>query len=133
MKARFSFEVDPSRDLVRIKMAGFFLQQDVRAFLEARGEAHARLVCPPNQHLTINDIRGMSAQTQTTVDAFYEMLAAPDFRSRRLAFVIGPMFAHAQALRALASRSARFFNDPAAAEAWLLAEDSDEEPLREAG
>ena len=60
------------------------------------------------------------------------MLAAPEYRSRRLAFVVGYTLARAQAIRALESRAARWFNDPAEAEAWLLAEEPEEAPLRRA-
>lgn len=114
-------------------MAGFYTQEDIRAFLTARREAHEALGCAPNAHLTLNDIRGMTAQPHSTVDAFAEMLAAPEYRSRRLAFVVGPYLARTQVLRALASRAGRCFTDPAAAEAWLLAGDEEIAPLRRAG
>ena len=114
-------------------MAGFYTLEDIRAFLEARRKAHAMLTCPPNTHLTLNDIRGMAGQPNTTVDAFAEMLAAPEYRSRRLAFVVGPNLARTQVLRALANRAGRCFTDPADAEAWLLAEDEDIVPFRATG
>ena len=132
MKAEFSIEVDPERDLVRIRMAGFFRQADVVAFLEARRIAHQQLRCPPNSHVTLNDIRGMDIQAQDIVDAFQAMLAAPGYRSRRLAFIVGNTLARAQAIRAIESRDARWFTDPEAAEAWLLAEDLGEALLRRA-
>jgi len=132
MKAEFSFKVEPARDLVRIRMAGFFRPADIAAFLEARRVAHRKLRCPPNAHVTLTDIRGMDIQSQDIVDAFQAMLAAPEYRSRRLAFVVGYTLARAQAIRALESRAARWFNDPAEAEAWLLAEEPEEAPLRRA-
>ena len=132
MSASFSFEVDPERDLVRIRMAGFFRPTDIADFLAARRVAHQALRCGPNQHLTINDIREMSIQSQDIVDAFQAMLAAPEYRSRKLAFIVGFTLARAQAIRALESRSARWFEDPAEAEAWLLAEDEEEWPRRQA-
>jgi hypothetical protein len=132
MKAEFSFKVEPARNLVRIRMAGFFRQADIAAFLEARRVAHQKLRCPPNAHVTLNDIRGMDIQSHDIVDAFQAMLAAPEYRSRRLAFVVGYTLARAQAIRALESRSARWFSDPAEAEAWLLADEPDEVPLRRA-
>lgn len=133
MAGTFSFDVDPARDLVRIAMAGFYTLEDIRAFLDARRKAHADLTCGPNAHLTLNDIRGMTGQPNTTVDAFAEMLAAPEYRSRRLAFVVGPNLARTQVLRALANRAGRCFTDPAAAEAWLLAGDDESLPLRATG
>jgi hypothetical protein len=123
MDARFSFQVDPSRDFVRIAMSGLFSPDDIAAFVEARREAHGRLCCRPNAHVTLNDVRRLKIQPQETVAAFREMLAAPDCRSRRLAFVTGPTLARNQLLRALGSRDARCFDDPITAEAWLLRED----------
>ena len=132
MSAEFSIQVDPQNDLVRIWMAGFFRQADIADFLEARRQAHEQLSCAPNAHLTINDIRGMSIQSHDVVDAFRAMLAAPEYRSRRLAFVVGYTLARSQAIRALESRAARWFDDPAKAEAWLFAEELAEMPLRRA-
>ncbi|WP_213982256.1 hypothetical protein [Sphingomonas sp. dw_22] len=106
MSAEYSIAVDPSRDLVRIRMSGFFTHADIEGFLAARNEAHAQLTCRPNAHLTLNDIRAM--------------LAAPDYRSRRLAFIVSSTLARSQLGRALAERDARCFEEPEAAERWLL-------------
>jgi len=101
-------------------MGGLFTLADIEGFLAARSEAHAKLRCAPNRHLTLNDLRDMKIQHQEVVAAFREMLAAPDYRSRRLAFVAGPTLAKSQLMRALSGRDARCFDDPASAEAWLL-------------
>jgi len=132
MSAKFSFEVDPARDLVRIRMRGFFEHDDLHAFLEARRRAHLALDCPPNMHVTLNDLRDMKIQAQEIVDAFRAMLSAPHFRSRRLAFVVGSTLAKAQVMRALLGREARCFDDLASAEAWLFADEEEEEraPVR---
>lgn len=132
MRAEFSIKVEPDRDLVRIRMGGFFRQADIAAFLEARRVAHQKLVCAPNAHVTLNDIRGMDIQSHDIVDAFRAMLAAPDYRSRRLAFVVANTLARSQALRAIESRDARWFTDSVLAEAWLFAGDQAEAPLRRA-
>lgn len=127
MSAHFSIKVDPVRNLVRIEMSGLFAPADIADFLEARRRAHERLRCPPNAHLTLNDVRGMKIQHQEQVADFQAMLADPDYRSRRLAFVAAPTLARAQLARAVAGRSdTRLFDDPAEAEAWLLA--AEEEP-----
>ena len=131
MNAKFAFDVDRACGLIRIKMAGFYTLADIRDFVEARRAAHEALAWPANAHVTLNDIRAMEPQPYTTVDAFAAMLAAPEYRSRRLAFVVSPNLARSQVLRALASRAGRCFADPASAEAWLLEED--EAPLRQAG
>jgi len=132
MRAEFSFDVEPERDLVRIRMSGFFRQADIADFLEARRVAHQALRCGPNAHLTLNDIRGMDIQSHDVVDSFREMLAAPHYRSRRLAFVVANTLARSQAIRALESREARWFDDQTKAEAWLFADELAEMPLRRA-
>ena len=121
MNANFSFEIDRSRDLVRIQMDGLFTATDIAAFLDARRRAHAELGCAPNRHLTLNDVRRMKIQTQDMVAEFRLMLSDPAFRSRRLAFVAAPTLARGQLLRALQDRDARCFETIEAAEAWLFA------------
>ena len=130
MKASYSIEVDRDLSLVRIKMAGFFTNDDILAFLEARRKAHELLACAPNQHLTINDVRGFIRQPQTILDTFQEILNAREFQSRRLAFVVGPTLARSQVIRAIADRDARCFTDPVAAEQWLLDPDHSETSMR---
>lgn len=125
MSAQFSIRVDPHRDLVRIKMSGFFTHQDIADFVEARREAHRALRCPLNTHLTINDISEMKIQSQDIVAAFRDMLAAKEYRSRRLAFIVGSTLARGQVMRALTGRVARCFEDEAAAEAWLFCEEAE--------
>ena len=133
MDAHYSFEVDPARSLIRIKMGGLFTLADIDAFCRDRREAHAQLACAPNQHLTLNDVRGMKIQLQEVVAAFRDLLAAPEYRSRRLAFVAGPTLARSQLMRALSGRDARCFEEIWSAEAWLFAAMTRREPLRRAG
>ena len=133
MNASFSFQTDPALDLVRIQMSGLFTSDDIAAFLEARRRAHAELRCGPNQHLTLNDVRGMKIQLQDAVSDFRLMLSDPAYRSRRLAFVASQTLARSQLMRALADREdARCFDSVEEAEAWLLGDESAAIPLRRA-
>lgn len=123
MQASFDFAVDADKSLVRITMSGFFDARDVAGFVQARDLAHQRLVCAPNAHCTLVDIRGMAIQSQEAVAHFRAVLAQPSTRSRRLAFVFGASLARMQVMRAAAGRNARFFSDLAEAEAWLMQPD----------
>lgn len=114
-------------------MSGLFTPTDIEDFLVARREAHAALGCAPNMHVTLNDVRGMKIQPQESVAGFQEMLAAPEYRSRRLAFVAARTLARSQLMRALSNREARCFEDIAHAEAWLFAEERDSAPRRAFG
>src|SRR3546814_20505602 len=58
---------------------------------------------------------------QEVVTAFRQMLAAPEYRSRRRAFGAGPTLAKSQLMRARSGRDARCFEDVASAERWLFA------------
>ena len=119
--AAYAFEVDPSRDIIRLKMSGFFSPQDLPGFLEARRAAHARLTCPANAHLTLNDVRDLKIQSQEMVEAFGQMLSNCSYHARRLAFVVKPGLIRTQVVRALAGRDdARSFESIRMAEAWLF-------------
>lgn len=136
MSAHYSFRVDRTRGLVRIVMGGFFSHDDIAGFLEARRKAHRALVCAPGAHLTLNDLRAMKIQAPDIVEAFRELLGDDDYRSRRLALVVGPTLLQGQVRRALAGRegdgAVRCFTDPVAAETWLLAADREKAPPRRA-
>ncbi len=133
MKEKFSIAVDRARGLVRITMSGLLTLGDVDEFYKTRRDAHAALGLPKNAHLTLNDVRALNILPQETLAAFCEMLADPDYHSRRLAFVVGPTLVRAQVVRALGGRgNARCFNDVAEAEAWLLEEEVPAVPLRRA-
>jgi hypothetical protein len=125
MDGDFSFRVDRATSLVRITMSGLFTRADVAAFIAARNEAHAALACGPNRHLTLNDLRGLKIQPQEIVAEFRDMLGAPQYRSRKLAFVLGATLARAQLMRALGGRQLHCFETIEDAEAWLLAEEED--------
>ena len=125
MNDKFTMAVDHARGLVRISMHGLLTLDDVREFYETRRKAHGQLGLPRNAHLTLNDIRAVKILPQETLAAFCEMLADPDYQSRRLAFVVAPTLVRAQVARALAGRdNARCFDSVEDAEAWLLDEAS---------
>ena len=120
MAPEFKIDIDVPRSFVRIRLAGFFDDASLRRFTAARKLAFGQLRCSPNQHLSLTDIRGMAIQTQEVVSRWGTVLADPAYRSRRLAFVVASTLARMQLQRAIGSRDARCFTDPAEAEAWLL-------------
>ena len=126
MHRGFSFEVDARRNLVRFVLTGLFTPDDVTDFLEERRKAHAKLTCPPGQHVTLTDLRAIKILPQETVMAWTAHLTDPQTRVRRLAFLVGQTLVRNQLTRALAgrdSRRTRCFTDLAEAEAWLMEED----------
>lgn len=120
MTATFCVTAEPARDLIRIKLDGFLTPELTADFFRARNEAHRKLRCAPNQHVTIADVRGMAIQAHDIVQRFQSMLADPAYRSRRLAIVTPSTLARMQVHRASGNPHARFFADPGEAEAWAL-------------
>jgi hypothetical protein len=122
MDAAYTFDVDPSRDYVRLRMSGFFEPEDMPGFIESRRDAHARLTCPAHAHVTLVDIRDLKIQSRDVVDAFSGMLAVPTYHARRLAFAVVPGLLRTQLARAIAGREdVRTFESIRMAEAWLFA------------
>lgn len=132
MSEKFRIEIDRARGLVRITMSGFYEPEDIAAFVEARKKAHAELGLPANAHMTLNDVREMKVQSQDTVRAFQAMLTAPEYRSRKLAFVVDRNLAAMQLERTLIARDAQIFTDIPSAERYLFAEE-ERAPLRRFG
>ena len=120
--AHFTIELDPSRDLVRIRLSGFFSVDDVERFQAELLLAHRRLGCGRRGGpLTINDISDMAIQSQDVMVRWGAFLADPAHRSRRLAFVVGSTLARMQLQRAIGSRDAMVFTAADEAERWLFA------------
>jgi len=120
MAPYFDISVDVARDLVRIRMGGFFTTDDIARFVVARDAAHGQLHCAPNQHMTLNDVRQMDIQTQESVLAFQAVLANPRHRSRKLAFIHASTLARMQLRRAAANRAVEYFATVEEAERWLF-------------
>jgi hypothetical protein len=124
-EASFSIDIDHSRDLVRIRCAGFFSVDDIARFQTELRLAHHRLDCSRRGGpLTINDISGMAIQSKEAVAGWGAFLANPAHRSRRLAFVVGSTLARMQLLRLIGSRNAQVFTRAGEAEKWLLSGDT---------
>jgi hypothetical protein len=123
MLANHLIVTDPSRNLVRITLTGFFEVDAVAAFETALRAAHAALPCPRNAHVTLIDCTQIQIQSQTVVAAFTAMAQDPTLRSKRAALILGPSLARTQARRIYEGDHDRLsiFADRSSAEAWLLA------------
>jgi hypothetical protein len=120
MAPEIEVNVDPALDLVFVRLAGFFGPDDVARFVKVRNEAHYRLRCEQNQHLTLADIRDIKVQAQDIVALFGTVLSSPAHQSRKLAFVTASTLSRSQVRRAAEGRGARFFPDERSARDWLF-------------
>ena len=122
MTGNFSVDAEPARDLVRIRIDGFFGPDDLTRLTDAWRAALMRLRCPSEEHLTLVDTRAALICSQEMVGHWSALAADPAFRSRRLAFIVAPTLVRKQVQRATAETTARSFVDGAEAEAWLFSE-----------
>ncbi|NJR77638.1 hypothetical protein [Sphingomonas corticis] len=123
MDGNFTFAVEPDRDLIRTRMAGFFDDDAFVRYVAARAAAFRQLRCGANQHLWLVDLREMKIQSQEMVTAFSTILSDPAYRSKRLGFVVATSLARMQLRRALGDRcgnGVQLFVDANEAEAWVL-------------
>lgn len=120
MDANYTIDVQPSLNLVKIKMGGFYNEPDIHAFRFTLTEKMRSLRCGANQHLTLCNVVDMKIQLQAIVDAFSKVVGDPRFRSKRLAFVTGSTLARMQTQRLTTREGVAFFTDEAEARAWLL-------------
>ncbi|MFZ2996194.1 hypothetical protein [Sphingobium sp.] len=119
MKANYQITPDRSLNLMRVQMEGFFNGDDVQRFAADYREALSKIRSPG--HLTMLDIIGMKIQAQDVAGGFTALLASPDVRSRKLAFVCGSSLARLQAQRIADRDGVEFFENAKEAEAWLFA------------
>ncbi|WP_311270269.1 hypothetical protein [Sphingobium sp. WCS2017Hpa-17] len=118
MDATYTVTPDKSRNLARVKMAGFFDQKEVQEFAATYRQVLAHLKAPG--HLTLVDIVGMKIQAQDIVGSFAALLASPDVRSKKLAFVCSSSLSRLQAQRLTDRQGVEFFDRVDDAEAWLF-------------
>jgi hypothetical protein len=124
MAGQFSIELVGGQ-LLLYKLSGFFDAQDLRRFQAEIDAAFARLTCPPNTHLSLLNVSECALQSQAVVAGFEQLLARPDRRARRTAFVLETSLARMQVRRLLPARpDTAMFEDEASALAWLRADDA---------
>jgi len=122
MSPRFTITTTPALNLVTITIGGFFAQPDIDAFENARNVAHRELLCGPNQHITLVDMREMLIQSQEAIAGFQRVLNNHATKSKRIAIVTSKTLARMQVERAAERRDVQFFSgEPAEAREWLLA------------
>ncbi|VXD00299.1 hypothetical protein [Sphingomonas sp. 8AM] len=119
MQGWFRIEADRRASLIRLTMGGFFDSETVVAMRAQMVTAIDSLTCPPNEHLTLCDMRSMDIQSQERVEEFSRLVGSDDVRSRRLAFVTAKSLARLQAKRLSSRPGLEFFSDPESAHDWL--------------
>lgn len=121
MSGDFTIDTDATRNLIAIRMRGFFTLADVARYHAAVVRASDALGGPAARQVMLNDISDMQIQSQDIVAAFQRVMGDPRYLGRRVGFVAVSSLARAQLSRVIGSRTARIFATAAEAEAWLFA------------
>ncbi len=119
MRGWFVVGAERKANLIRLTMGGFFDGATIQQLRAELVEAVASLSCPPNDHVTLCDIRQMDIQSQERVGDFSRLVGSEDLRSRKLAFVTAKSLARLQAKRLTSREGVDFFTDIDTALAWL--------------
>ncbi|WP_294289150.1 hypothetical protein [uncultured Sphingomonas sp.] len=122
MSADFSIRLNRDRNLLDVRLGGFFTLDDVARYRSAITAASRELGGDPGQQIMLCDISDMRIQSQDVVEAFRQNMADPLYARRRVALVVTATLARTQAQRAVGRREARMFTRRADAEAWLFSE-----------
>ena len=122
MSAHFTISVDRPRNLIDVRMSGFYALDDVQRYAAAIGEATLTLGGDPGRQRMLSDITGMQIQSQEIVAAFAAFMADPRYAARRIAFVVETSLARMQLNRAKMGREAQVFHSRDEAESWLFAD-----------
>lgn len=120
MSGQFSIDIDAPRNLLRVRMAGFFSIEDVARYHAAIDEASAQLGGAPSRQKMLNDISEMRIQQQEVVAEFQRVMSDAKYRQRRVGFVVASSLARKQLQRIIGGRDARMFETSEQALAWLL-------------
>ena len=119
MNATHSIEVDPT-GFVRYTLGGFFDEVSVASLRAERAAKFPLLRTAPNQHVTLCDVSRCAIQSQEALAALGGILMEPQWRARRVAFVVGGALARMQVRRLVENMPhVQCFDDTAGAEAWL--------------
>ncbi|WP_294301698.1 hypothetical protein [uncultured Sphingomonas sp.] len=122
MSADFSIRLNRDRNLLDVRLGGFFTLDDVARYRSAITAASRELGGDPGQQIMLCDISDMRIQSQDVVEAFRQNMADPLYARRRVALVVTATLARTQAQRAVGRREARMFTSRVDAEAWLFSE-----------
>lgn len=122
MPARWTIETEPAKGLLRMVLAGTYSVADVERLDLERKSAIGALKIAFNHYVVLIDVRGCDISSQDVAAALNTAIGNPVFRARRCAMVVASTLVRMQARRVVDRPDLQFFEDPAEAEAWLLAD-----------
>lgn len=107
-------------DLMIHRLSGFFDVRMIQDLARDVGAAFRKLRCGPNEHVSLINVSECALQSQDAFAAFQELLARPEWKGRRVGFVLANPLARMQVRRLIADRpEAEMFETEEAALAWI--------------
>ena len=95
----YNIDILPQKQLIDIRMSGFFSVADAKRFCEDEQRAVAQMGALAGNHLVLVDVTAMKIQSQEVVYSFQELIDNAPRKARRIALVVGKSLSMMQARR----------------------------------
>ena len=119
-RAQHAISVDPARNLVILRLAGFLTPEDVQRIAAEEQAAVRTLGVPSGVHNFLIDTRALDTQAGEIVDLVQHMTDPVPLKPRRLAIIARYGINKIQARRMIADREIGLFDTEDEALAYLL-------------
>ena len=119
-RAQHAISVDPARNLVILRLAGFLTPEDVQRIAAEEQAAVRTLGVPSGVHNFLIDTRALDTQAGEIVDLVQHMTDSVPLKPRRLAIIARYGINKIQARRMIADREIGLFDTEDEALAYLL-------------
>jgi hypothetical protein len=116
----YSITVDTTNKLLRVKLSGFLMADEVKAFGNEVQVMVANLGYRSGEHSMMVDTSECTLQAQEVVACFQHVIASAPIKSRRIAVVTGSSLSRMQTRRILVRDQAMMFDSAIDAEHWVL-------------
>ena len=116
MTRAISLSVDPDHRLLRFRLAGFLTVEDARNVSAQKLKAITDLGGDPTDHVSLVDVSQCTIQAQDVAALFTQIIANPQYRARRAAFLVHPTSLSKMQVRRMlqgSGGSARLFENEA--------------------
>ena len=122
-QAQWRIVAEHRHRMIRLTLSGLFTLDDVARMDHERRSKIGSLRCGYNRHLALCDVRDTCLSTPEVATALQIAIGNPLFRAKRCAMIVSSALARIQARRVVNRADVAWFEEPGAAEAWLLQPD----------
>lgn len=124
MTRPYQIERYPARDLLVLRLFGFWDERTVAVFIADVNAAVASLPCGAGNHRVITDLTEFAVQSQAVSNLIVTYIRTAEPRAARAAWIGGQGLQFMQARRTVHGTGARLFSDIAEARRWIAGDEA---------